>query len=104
LEVLPHLEVSINQVVDLEILVVVTPRVQQGFSDLDPTKVTDEFENAEPREVDDWGVMGIDALVSILLISSCRSLLTKLNLVKLKLLTMTLKSKFIGQICMYILI
>ena len=48
-----NLEVSINEVVDLKILVIITPRVEQGLSDLDPAKVADELEDGEVGEVDD---------------------------------------------------
>ena len=52
------LEVPVNEVVDLEVLVIISPRVEKGFSNLDPPKVADEFDDGEDRKVDDRGVIG----------------------------------------------
>jgi hypothetical protein len=38
----------------LKILVVVSPRIQQRFSNLDPTEVTDELDDGETRNVNNY--------------------------------------------------
>jgi hypothetical protein len=38
-----HLKVSVDEVTDLKVVVIVAPRIQQGLGHLDPTKVTNEF-------------------------------------------------------------
>ena len=58
------LKVSVDQVVDLEILVVVTPRIEKSFGYLDPTKVTDELKDAEPRDEDTGSVSSKSSLMS----------------------------------------
>ena len=42
----------------MEVLVIVAPRIEEGFSHLDPTKVTNELDDGEDGEVYDWGVVG----------------------------------------------
>jgi hypothetical protein len=59
-----NLKISVYQVVDLEILVVVAPRVEKRFCYLDPTKVTNELKDAEPRKVDTRSVSGKNSLMS----------------------------------------
>ena len=58
------LKVSVDQVVDLEILVVVAPRIEKSFGYLDPTKVTDELKDAEPRDEDTGSVSSKSSLMS----------------------------------------
>jgi hypothetical protein len=47
-----HLEIPIDEVVDLEVLVIVTPGVEQRLCNLDPTKVTDELDDGVVGDVD----------------------------------------------------
>ena len=42
----------------MEVLVIITPRVEKGFGNLDPPKVADEFDDCEDGKVDDRGVIG----------------------------------------------
>ena len=42
------LKVPVDQVVDLEILVVVTPGVEERLGHLDPAQVSDELQDWEP--------------------------------------------------------
>ena len=44
-----YLKIPINEVVDLEILIVISPRIEKCFSNLDPTKIRDKFNQGE-----DW--------------------------------------------------
>jgi hypothetical protein len=54
-----HLKVSVDDEVDLEILVVVAPRIEQRFRNLDPAKVSDELDDGEDREVSDCKIIRI---------------------------------------------
>ncbi len=54
------LDVSVYKVIDLKVLVVVTPRIEQRLRDLDPAQVPDQFEERKPGKVDDRGVVGVD--------------------------------------------
>ena len=45
-----HLDVPVDQVVDLEVFVVVAEGVEQGLRNLDPTHVTDELDHNEKRK------------------------------------------------------
>ena len=47
------LKVPVDQVVDLEILVVVTPGVEKRLGHLDPAQVSDELQDWEPGQEDD---------------------------------------------------
>jgi hypothetical protein len=60
---LANLKISVNEIVDLKILIIVTPRVEKSFSNLDPTKVTDEFNDGVIGKVDDRSVVEVGALV-----------------------------------------
>ncbi len=51
-----NLEVPINEIIDLEVLVIIPPGIEQGFSNLDPTKVSDELDEGEDGNVDHWRV------------------------------------------------
>jgi hypothetical protein len=51
-----YLEISINEIIDLEVLVVITPRVEQRFRHLDPTKVSKALNQGEDWHVDHRGV------------------------------------------------
>ena len=46
-----NLEVSVNEIIDLEVFVVISPRVEQRLSHFDPSHVTDEFEDGKNRNV-----------------------------------------------------
>ena len=47
-----NLEVSVNEVVDLKVFIVIAPRIEERFRNLDPTHVTDELQDGEDRNVD----------------------------------------------------
>ena len=51
-----YLEVSSDDIIDLKILVIVTKRVEQCFCHLDPSHVTEEFNQSEKREVKIWSM------------------------------------------------
>lgn len=51
-----NLKISIDEVVDLKVLIVIAPRVEQGFSNLDPSKVSNELDDGEDGNEDDGGV------------------------------------------------
>ena len=48
-----NLKVSLNEVVDVKIFIVITPWIEQSFSNLDPTNVTDELNDGEEGHEDD---------------------------------------------------
>lgn len=50
----PYLKISLNEIVDLKILVVIAPRIEQSFSNLDPTDVTNELDDGEEGHKNDW--------------------------------------------------
>jgi hypothetical protein len=47
----------IDEVIDLEIFVVVTPGVEECLSHLDPAKVTDELYDGVVGDENDWRVV-----------------------------------------------
>jgi len=51
-----YLEVSVNEIINLKVLIVISPGIEEGFSNFDPTQVCDEFNDCEYRNVDDWCV------------------------------------------------
>jgi hypothetical protein len=55
-EHIENLEVSIDEIVNLEVLIIISPRVEQGLSHLDPSHVTDEFKDGKNRNVNVWRV------------------------------------------------
>ena len=59
-----NLEVSINEVVDLKVLIVISPRIEKGFSNLDPTKVSDELNQGEDRDVNHGGVKVVGSILA----------------------------------------
>ena len=42
-----YLDMSINEVIELEIIVILAKRVDQSFCDFEPTDVKDELEDEE---------------------------------------------------------
>ena len=47
-----NLEISVDEIVDLEVFVVIAPRIEKGLCNLNPTHVPDELEDGEDRNVD----------------------------------------------------
>ncbi len=50
-EHIENLEVSIDEIVNLEVLIIISPRVEQGLGHLDPSHVTNEFKDGKNRNV-----------------------------------------------------
>ena len=46
-----YLEVSINEEIDIKILVIISIRIQKGFSNLQPSHVAEKLNQSEQREV-----------------------------------------------------
>ena len=59
-----YLEISVDEVVDLEIFVIVSPWIEQGFGNLDPTKIGDKFNQSEDWNMDNRRVEVIWATVA----------------------------------------
>ena len=55
----PNLQVSIDEIINLKILFVISPRIEQRFSDLDPAHVADELEDSKNWNVDVRRVMQV---------------------------------------------
>ena len=47
-----NLEISVDEIIDLKVLIVIAPRIEQRLCHLDPTHVTDELQDGEDRNVD----------------------------------------------------
>ena len=39
----PYLKVSINEIIDLKVFIIISPGIEKSFSNLDPTQVSNEF-------------------------------------------------------------
>ena len=57
-----YLKISVDEVVDLEVFIVVTPWVEKSLCDLDPAEVANELQDWEPRKVDGRCVVGKHSL------------------------------------------
>jgi len=51
-----YLKISVNEIVNLEVFIIITPRVKESFSNLDPSQVSDELNEREQWNMDNWGV------------------------------------------------
>ncbi len=51
-----YLDVSVDEVVDLEVLVVLAKRIQERLGNLDPAHVADKFQDGEVGQVQVGGV------------------------------------------------
>ncbi len=51
-----NLKISVNEIVNLEILIIITPWIEEGFRNLDPAKVTNKLNDGEVRKVDGGSV------------------------------------------------
>jgi len=49
-----YLKVSVNDVINLKIFIIITPRIEQSLGYLDPTKVSNKFNDGEDWDVGDW--------------------------------------------------
>ena len=47
-----NLEVPVNQRIDLEILIIISPRIKKSFSNFDPTEIGDELDEGEDWNMD----------------------------------------------------
>ena len=47
-----YLKVSVNEIINLEVFIIITPRIEKSFSNLDPTNVTNKLNYCEKGNID----------------------------------------------------
>ena len=52
-----YLKIPVNDIVAIKVLIIVTKRIEQSFSNLNPAHDAEEFHKGEEREVDVWCVV-----------------------------------------------